>query len=274
MGKKINYEKRKEWFQSGIENGIIHIKCTGWSSFQSFMNEYIRDARDYIWRGQSRDDWVLIPSLDRKLNELNLLHDKEIRSKILKRFKFAMRGRGERSHSLLRFENNLWALGRHHGLLTPLLDWTSSPYIATYFAFEKKIKFPTDCRVIYGLSVKLVHQKSKSLTEKKNIKFISPLVDDIPRLIPQRGLFTRAPNGVDIESWVKNNISNKEKRWVLIKILIPNKSREMFLKSLDRMAISQLELFPDISGACQYCNLGLEIKDYCQRLTDSDIFTR
>ena len=46
----------------------------------------------------------------------------------------------------------------------------------------------------------------------------------------------------------------------------------MVLRSLERMAVSGLELFPDISGASLYCNLGLEIDDYCQKLADKGVF--
>ncbi len=37
----------------------------------------------------------------------------------------------------LRTEFEWWALGRHSGLLTPLLDWSWSPYVSAFFAFSE-----------------------------------------------------------------------------------------------------------------------------------------
>jgi hypothetical protein len=233
---------------------------------------------DYIWRGQRCSDWHLIPSLDRLLKRIGHLNDGEIRRSILRRFKLATRGRLDTNAKSVISENEWWALGQHFGLASPLLDWTSSPFIASYFAFAEQVEPQPEYRAVYGLSARMIFIKCKALNNSgvygnaSGIQFISPLTNDNPRLLHQRGIFTRAPDGVDVESWVRKHFSGREDKWVLIKVLIPDKARAMFLRSLERMAISPLELFPDISGASLYCNLSIEVKNYCQSLVDTDIF--
>jgi len=267
----------ESWKLKKIENGILEVTTKGWSSFNDFINNYIREMKNFIWRGQRCSSWSLLPSLDRFLQRFPKKDHIKIKQILLERFKFSSRGRRGINPPLLT-EDEWWALGQHFGLKTPLLDWTTSPFIAAFFAFYEQEKSDTDYRAIFSLSAKSVRQKSDSLIKNNNskkndiIRFISPLTDDNSRLIHQRGLFSRSPDGVDIETWVKKHFKEyRGKAWILAKVLIPEKSRNFFIRSLERIAITPMELFPDLTGASLYCNLSIEIKDYCHELTNEDV---
>lgn len=75
-------------------------------------------------------------------------------------------------------------------------------------------------------------------------------------------MFTRSPDALDLESWIKKKYKGENNEYVLIKILIPNRDREECLKTLNRMNINHLTLFPDLYGASKYCNLFGEIEKY------------
>ena len=49
---------------------------------------------------------------------------------------------------------------------------------------------------------------------------------------------------------------------VLVKFTVPTGDREDCLRSLNRMNINHLSLFPDFYGASTFCNLNLEIASY------------
>jgi hypothetical protein len=74
----------------------------------------------------------------------------------LNSFRRATRGRRGPFPAKLDDENEVWALGQHHGLATPLLDWTESAFVALYFAFAEEAKSSTGERKwrggLYGVS--------------------------------------------------------------------------------------------------------------------------
>ncbi len=96
---------------------------------------------------------------------------------------------------------------------------------------------------------------------RKPIEFIKPLSDENQRLVNQNGLFTRSPGGVDLARWINDNFTS-DTDYTLIKILLPNDNRIECLRTLNRMNINHLTLFPDLYGASVYCNIHGEIKGY------------
>lgn len=261
-------------------DGVVTYSLASWSSFFDFLevevfHASIKSKRTYVWRGQRRSDWTISSSLDRLFERLHLLTpDQEVleaRShEHLQAFKYAARGRRGPNPAQLLLENDWWALGQHFGLATPLLDWTRSPFAAAYFAFEETGAGQTDHRVVYGLDQFAVKQKNYQLIEEKGndyekkgqripiIDFIDPMSDENQRLVSQSGLFTRAPVGRPIEEWVEWAFEGSSAP-VLLRIKIPDADRLNSLRTLNRMNINHLSLFPDLAGASRSTNLKLEL---------------
>lgn len=213
------------------------------------------DFKAYIYRGHKNTNWLLEPTINRlvKGKSISTLNAKS--KEHLENFRFALRGRVKDSKKYLEDDNEIWAIGQHHGLATPLLDWTSSPYVAAYFAFFEKDDSDTDYRVIYSIN-------QNSIDDFKDLEIVRPLTDENSRLINQSGLFIKVSSNEDIESLIKKKHKGFSKEFHILKVKIPNKDRAIALRSLNRMNINHNTLFPDFQGASIFCNTNLEIDKY------------
>jgi hypothetical protein len=273
-------------------DGTVEVTFRQWRYFIEYVHQVMSEHEQFIWRGQRDSDWVLETTLDRliKNKEFTNFQREVFILRHLDNFKYAARGRRGPNPAKIESENEWWALGQHYGLSTPLLDWTRSPFVAAYFAFISARRSTSDYRAIYALYQpdiwgrvgKIENEEERKLEKRKQeaekdnnfvmaalcsqdvcpeVSFISPFYEDNQRIVCQNGLFSRAPDGVNLDDWVTKSFKEEE-TGTLIKFLVPDSDRIDCLRTLNRMNINHLTLFPDLYGASKYCNLHGEVDNY------------
>ncbi|MBI4774519.1 MAG: FRG domain-containing protein [Deltaproteobacteria bacterium] len=265
--------RKSKWCKPKVEDGFGQVQFSSWKRFYEYLNEEMHEHGSCIWRGQRCDNWRAKSTFDRLFKKLDHrdMRSSAFKQSHLERIQFASRGRRGSNPPELE-ENQWWALGQHHGLATPLLDWTTSPFVAAFFAFAELGEKQTSHRAIYALNKPLVEEKGRELfdpveetwvglTASRGVEFIKPMSNENQSLIAQGGEFTKTPINTDLEYWVKSWFQGEE-TYILLRLLVPDKDRKECLRALNRMNINHLSLFPDLYGASKYCNLFAEIENY------------
>jgi hypothetical protein len=279
---KDGARKRFEVMNDKFSGRIPVTRLESWREFADLLEcEFFnRSGASFVFRGHRRADWALMPTLARI--PLNNIITSDLANMQLDYFKLAVRGR-MRDVALVELgqEDELWSVGQHHGLMTPLLDWTYSPYVALFFAFQKEDsedERDNDYRAVYVINKDFL----KKYEEETTIRVVEPRKDHYGRLVNQAGLFTFSPYDSTIEGRLVEFLSGDEspddrlKKAVLAtesvspepsedeaeilagyicKIYIKNEERDACVRHLRRMNVHHASLFPDLIGASDYCNI-------------------
>lgn len=258
------------------ENGFLYSRLNSFDDFRNFAN-YFSDDFGFVFRGHAQSDWKLETSLDRLIRRINPVSI-ELESTYdfqLSLFVKSIRGRTSAAKDVSSNKDELWALGQHYGLATPLLDWTSCLYVSLFFAFSDPTPSPSGFRTVWALHRNGVIDAMSSYNADRvydqQFSFIDPLTDQNARLISQAGAFTRQPLNFDVPGWVQSQYQGVKDVY-LFKIDIPDFERLRILRHLRQMNIHSGTLFPDLAGASLNCNETLELMaDKRRRIITAEI---
>lgn len=241
-----------------------------WEEFEAELRKFEDPTRkpwDEVWfRGQANAKWSLQTTLERRSAKigavrayLNLIAEIKPAIETFMGATFDMPNLQNIENScreydhferVLRESYTYMAHLRHGGFPSPLLDWTSSPYVAAYFAFSGARH---DGEVaIHAYRERPVNIKVSGSDSPQIISF-GPIIKTHRRHFRQQSRYTacvRYTNGQwyfvahDSVFGMKDNLEQD----LLWKINIPAKERLKALRYLDKFNLNEFTLFDSEEG--------------------------
>src|SRR5579872_5655070 len=223
----------------------------------------------WAFRGERDERWPLYSSLSRYFQNFGVSSKAWAKqeSRILRIFK-------RKAHQFLEKppdpdDDFQWlALMQHHGAPTRLIDFTWSPYVASFFALERTLADG----VVWALNPVHVNSSRASkpvpmdprrednfqryfLKGKRRMIWMGEPHTMNRRLIAQSGTFA-VPGVLDVP--IEEMLSDTDQENILAKIVLTNAVREVGMRELYRMNITFATLFPDLDGLAK--SMGYELE--------------
>jgi hypothetical protein len=201
-----------------------------------------------LYRGQSEKK-PLIPSIARSNPKLDTTEvERKMLEELKRRTKIMIDGN--------EFDEWDWLVyAQHYGMKTRLLDWTSNPLVALWFACSNEFIMSQNS-VIYILKSADVFllDKSDEVTpfNTKKTRVLKPTLNN-ERIIAQAGWFTAHKYSKTASRFVDLR-TNTEIKDSIMEIEIPAKIKSVILDSLNVFGINNQTIFPDVAGLCKHMN--------------------
>ena len=252
------------WVNGIGEGGVIRllssaptevkaVDCDRWADFREWANFMRRDKQAIYFRGHGSSKFALTTTLQR--NGRNRLE--RYCAETLQQFH-----RHAEAALNIRIDMNngddysmLLGLAQHFGLPTPLLDWSTSPYVAAFFAFadaleNRAARQEAEKIRIFALTEPFVtSHRTPSVVLPYFKPYVSPLEMSFrnnPRLYAQQGCFI-VTNHSDLSGVIRKAELDNGKEY-LFAVDMPARLAVEVLQDLAYMGLSGATLFPGLDG--------------------------
>jgi len=225
---------------------VTHESLATWSHFRDFL---VRDLWQdqppvrgrFMYRGQADAEWSLESSFDRTFSRGSKPND-ELEQLLLDNFRRECESESELK-DLVANKDRLTALAQHSGVPTRLLDWSDSPYIAAFFAFQGYLMRSS------RVAIWVLDTSSRIWSERYGVQVLSIPSWQNTRMRTQAGFFTlsKVPFAT-LEEYVERFDADGGESNPLLKISLPGTEARMALADLDLMNLHHGALLGGLEG--------------------------
>ena len=230
-----------------------------WEEFKAVVGNVSRGNVSLLYRGHSDASWPLTStwhrraptgSLEAYWRLLDRVHD-VISTWVDRRWDL------NNAHDVASFVGFL----QHNGFPTPLLDWTRSPYIAAFFAFEGvDDSYPKSDSVSVFIFDGLTfarewQQVYDPFSTAPHVSVLETFSRGNQKQIIQQGMYTFSnivDQGSHLRALQSRNLPDGSiSGTYLIEFQMPVKEKPVAMRELRLMGISAMSLFPSLEGVCR-----------------------
>ena len=166
-------DKKSEWMKSILIERTIKY----WDDFNKFVSTFSiasPASLNFIFRGQARADWPLIPSFARYAIAAGLDATKALTLEAVALREFRKQAHLYLPSQMIQPAHDLvawWTLMQHYNAPTRMLDWTISPFVAAYFAINHEPDHPGAVWIVRRYTIQEYMKKTYKVR-------YPPMVDD------------------------------------------------------------------------------------------------